>query len=130
MRLILASIALLAATAAAHADGDAEKGEKVFKKCLACHAVGPNAKPKVGPPLNGIVGAKWAHFDGYAYSNDLKEGAAAGKVWDKATLDSYLTNPKVLAPKGKMSFAGLKKEDEREDVIAYLAQFNLDGSKK
>ncbi len=130
MRLILASIALLAATAAAHADGDAEKGEKVFKKCLACHAVGPNAKPKVGPPLNGIVGAKWAHFDGYAYSNDLKEGAAAGKVWDKATLDNYLTNPKVLAPKGKMSFAGLKKEDEREDVIAYLAQFNLDGSKK
>lgn len=112
------------------AEPDAAKGKTVFKKCPACHAIGPNAKPKVGPPLNGIVGAKWAHYEGYAYSSDIKEGAAAGKVWDKATLDNYLTNPKVLAPKGKMSFAGLKQEDEREDLIAYLAQFDADGNKK
>ena len=130
MRLILASMALLAATAAAHADGDPAKGKTLFKQCMACHSVGPNAKTKVGPPLNGIVGAKWAHYEGYAYSKDIKDGAAAGKVWDKATLDNYLTNPKVLAPHGKMSFAGFKKEDDRENVIAYLSQFNPDGSTK
>ncbi len=127
---IMSALILSVSAGLALADGDPAKGEKVFKKCLACHAIGPGAKPKVGPPLNGIVGAKWAHFDGYAYSKDIKDGAAAGKVWDQATLDNYLTNPKELAPHGKMSFAGLKKEDEREDVIAYLAQFNLDGSKK
>lgn len=131
MRLLLASIlCLAAATGPALADPDVAKGENSFKKCMACHAIGPDAKVKVGPPLNGIVGAKWAHFEGYAYSQDIKDGAAAGKVWDEATLDNYITNPKVLAPKGKMPFAGIKNEDERKDLIAFLAQFNADGTKK
>ncbi len=130
MRLVLASaLVLAAATGSAYADPDVAKGETAFKKCMACHAIGPDAKVKVGPPLNGIVGAKWAHFEGYAYSQDIKDGAAAGKVWDAATLDAYLTNPKALAPKGKMAFAGIKSEDERKDLIAYLAQFKADGSK-
>ena len=126
----LAVLALMASTVAASADPDVAKGEQSFKKCLICHAVGPDAKPKVGPPLNGIVGAKWAHYEGYSYSEDIKAGAAAGKVWDAATLDNYITNPKVLAPKGKMAFAGIKSETERADLIAYLSQFNADGSKK
>jgi len=121
--------ALLVAAAPAHAEGDPAKAETVFKKCMACHAIGPGAKPKVGPPLNGIVGAKWAHYEGYAYSNDIKDGAAAGKMWDEATLDNYLTNPKVLAPKGKMAFAGLKSETDRADLIAFLAQFDASGAK-
>ncbi|TDT99463.1 MULTISPECIES: c-type cytochrome [Azorhizobium] len=129
-RILLAVLALAASTALASADADVAKGEQAFKKCMACHAVGPDAKTKVGPPLNGIVGAKWAHFEGYAYSEDIKAGAAAGKVWDEATLNDYLTNPKVLAPKGKMAFIGIKNEAERADLIAYLAQFNADGSKK
>ncbi|MBB6309504.1 c-type cytochrome [Xanthobacter tagetidis] len=148
MRLILASVAIIAITtgsalaqdqpkpdaapaaAAAPAAVDLAKGENAFKKCMACHAVGPGAKAKVGPPLNGIVGAKWAHFEGYAYSQDIKDGAAAGKVWDDASLNAYLTNPKALAPKGKMAFAGIKSEAERADLIGYLAQFDLEGNKK
>ncbi|MFG1222032.1 c-type cytochrome [Xanthobacter autotrophicus DSM 597] len=130
MRALLVSAALLlTATGAAHADPDVAKGETIFKKCMACHAVGPDAKVKVGPPLNGIVGAKWAHFEGYAYSQDLKDGAAAGKVWDNANLNDYIENPKHLAPKGKMAFAGIKSEPERADLIAFLAQFKPDGSK-
>lgn len=130
MRLVLASaLVLAAATGSAYADPDVAKGETVFKKCMACHAVGPDAKVKVGPPLNGIVGAKWAHFEGYAYSQDIKDGAAAGKVWDDATLNDYIENPKHLAPKGKMAFAGVKNEQERADLIAFLAQFKPDGSK-
>ena len=131
MRLVLACILVLAASisTSAFAEGDVAKGETSFKKCMACHAIGPDAKTKVGPPLNGIVGAKWAHFEGYAYSADIKDGAAAGKVWDEATLDAYIANPKAIAPKGKMAFAGIKNDDERKDLIAFLAQFKPDGSK-
>jgi cytochrome c len=124
--LIIAGTALLALTAQASADGDAAKGEKVFRKCKACHAVGPDAKNKVGPELNGIVGRDWGAVEGYKYSANLLE-MSDGKVWDVETLDAYLTKPKDMIPKGKMAFAGLRKEDDRADVIAYLAQFNAEG---
>ena len=127
---VMVALLLGVAAAPAHADPDIAKGETVFKKCMACHAIGPDAKVKVGPPLNGIVGAKWAHFEGYSYSQDIKDGAAAGKVWDEATLNDYIENPKHLVPKGKMAFAGVKNEQERADLIAFLAQFKPDGSKK
>lgn len=128
--VLLAGAALLAASASAQADGDAAAGEKVFRKCMACHAVGEGAKNKVGPHLNGVVDAAWGHVDDFKYSKPLLDGKDAGKVWDNETLHAYLTNPKDVIPKGKMAFAGLKKEDERADVIAYLAQFALDGSKQ
>lgn len=115
---------------AAVGPGDPAKGEIVFKKCMACHAVGAGAKTKVGPPLNGIVGAHWAHFEGYAYSEDIKAGAAAGKVWEPALLEVWVTNPKDLAPKTKMAFPGLKNPQERADLIAFLAQFDAEGNKK
>jgi len=127
--LIIAGTALLALTAQASAEGDAAKGEKVFRKCQACHAVGPDAKNKVGPQLNGVVGRDWGAVEGYKYSKALIE-MGDGKVWDEATLDAYLTKPKDVIPKGKMAFAGLRKEQDRADVIAYLAQFNADGTTK
>ncbi len=126
----VAATAFLALTASALADGDAANGEKVFKKCGACHAVGPQAKNKVGPELNGIVGRKVAAVDGFKYSPAMVEFGAGDKVWDEATLDAYLASPKGVVPKTKMAFAGLKKEDERADVIAYLSQFAEDGSAK
>ena len=120
MKVLLAAILLLALPAGpAFADGDAAKGEKVFKKCMACHTVA-EATNKVGPHLVGIVGRKAASVEGYKYSDDLIAMGAAGTVWDEATLDKYVTNPKTVAPKGKMAFAGLKKEDERVNLIAYL----------
>jgi len=125
--LMIAGTALLALTVQASAEGDPAKGEKVFRKCKACHAVGPGAKNKVGPELNGIVGRDWGVIEGYKYSNNLIE-LSDGKVWDEETLDAYLTKPKDIIPKGKMAFAGLRKEDDRADVIAYLAQFKEDGT--
>ncbi|MHA7774330.1 c-type cytochrome [Roseibium sp. M-1] len=127
--LMIAGTALLALTVQASADGDIAKGEKVFKKCAACHAVGPDAKNKVGPELNGIVGRSWGAVEDFKYSANLVE-LSDGKVWDVETLDVYLTKPKDLIPKTKMAFAGLKKENDRADVIAYLNQFNEDGSTK
>ncbi|ADZ71901.1 c-type cytochrome [Polymorphum gilvum] len=127
---VLASVAFLALTATAFADGDAAKGEKVFKKCQACHDVGANAKNKVGPELNGIVGRKIASIEGFKYSPAMIEFGAGDKVWDEATLTTYLHNPKEAIPKNKMAFVGLKKDDDLSDVIAYLSQFNEDGSAK
>ena len=103
--------------------GDAAKGKKIFRKCKACHAVGKTAKNKVGPVLNGVVGRKAASFAGYKYSKAMKAAAEKGLIWDAANLDKFLTKPKKFVPKTKMSFAGLKKAEQRADLIAYLATF-------
>lgn len=128
--LTIAATALLALTTVASAAGDVKKGEKVFKKCKACHMVGADAKNKVGPELNGIVGRKIASIADFKYSPAMTEHGAGDKVWDEAALNEYLTKPKDVVPKTKMAFAGLKKDGDREDIIAYLAQFSEDGSMK
>ena len=115
--LIALGIGLLAGPALA--DDDAVAGEKVFKKCMACHTVADKTN-KVGPHLVGVVGRKVATVEGFSYSDSMKEYAATGAVWDEHALDAYLENPKAIVPKTKMAFAGLKKEDEREDLIAFL----------
>ena len=94
---------------------DAAKGEKVFKKCKACHDTA--GKNKVGPHLDGVVGRKAGSVEGFNYSPAMKD---SGKTWDEATLDAYLADPKAYIEKNKMVFVGLKKEDDRKDVIAYL----------
>ncbi len=99
------------------------EGEKVFKKCAACHKVGDGAKNSTGPTLNGIVGSPAGKVEGFKYSKPLLAMAADGLVWDDASLHTYLENPKGMIKGGKMSFAGLKKEDDRAAVIAYLATF-------
>lgn len=101
----------------------AAAGEKVFKKCAACHKVGDGAKNAAGPMLNGVVGKAVATVDGFKYSPAMTEAGASGMVWDAATLDAYLADPKGFIPKNKMSFAGLKKPEDRAAVIAYLAGF-------
>ncbi|MCA8880831.1 MAG: c-type cytochrome [Rhodobacteraceae bacterium] len=95
-------------------------GEKVFKKCAACHKVGEGAKNSVGPVLNGIVGRTAGTVDGYKYSKAMAEAGAGGLVWTDETLDAYLEAPKASVPKTKMSFTGLKSPEDRADVIAYL----------
>ncbi len=105
------------AASSAMAAGDAKKGEKVFKKCKACHTVDAGGKNKVGPNLHGIVGRKSALVEGFKYSKAMK---AADVTWDAATLDGFLKKPKKFMKGTKMSFAGLKKEKQRVNVIAYL----------
>ncbi|MDR5651078.1 c-type cytochrome [Ruixingdingia sedimenti] len=99
------------------------EGEKVFKKCAACHKVGDNAKNGTGPLLNGIVNRTVGTVEGFKYSKPMADAGAGGMVWDAANLDAYLADPKGFMPKNKMAFAGLKKAGERAAVIAYLATF-------
>jgi cytochrome c len=98
--------------------GDAANGEKVYKKCKACHAL-EEGKHKVGPSLAGIVGKPAGAAEGYKYSKAMAE---SGLVWDEATLDGYLEKPRSFLKGTKMSFAGLKKEEDRADVIEFLKQ--------
>lgn len=120
--LILTSLAASLAMPA-FAEGDAAKGEKVFKKCKACHAVGEGAKNKVGPMLNGISDAPAGQVEGFKYSKALVAAAEEGLVWDDANMAAFLTKPKDFMKGTKMSFAGLKKESDVADVIAYLRGF-------
>lgn len=106
---------------------NADAGEKVFKKCSACHQVGEEAKARTGPVLNGIVGAAAGSREDFKYSAAMLE---SGLTWDHETLARYLRKPKDVVPKTKMAFAGLKGDDEIEDVIAYLASFDVDGTRK
>lgn len=118
---LLFSVVILAClpAAAAAQEGDPEKGEKVFRKCRACH-VADKPTNRVGPHLVDVLGRPAASVEGYNYSAAMKAKAAEGLVWDAENLDAYLADPKGFIPGNKMVFPGLKKEDEREDVIAYL----------
>ncbi|MDK3017551.1 c-type cytochrome [Pseudodonghicola flavimaris] len=96
------------------------KGEKVFKKCAACHQVGDGAKHRTGPILTGIVGHPAGASDGFGYSKAMKEAGSDGLVWSEEELHAFLSKPKQYMKKTKMSFAGLKKDSDIEAVIAYL----------
>lgn len=126
MRRIAAALTALAVAGiagTASADGDAAKGEKVFAKCKACHMVGDGAKNRVGPELNGIVGRVAGSAEGFKYSDAMMAKHAEGMTWTEENIDAYLTKPKDFVPGNKMTFAGLKKEDDRQNVIAYLKTF-------
>lgn len=130
-RFLMAVSALFAGAALmsgpALAAGDAAAGEKVFKKCAVCHAVGPKAHNKVGPNLNGVIGRKAGTEKGYNYSKAMK---ASGLTWTPANITKYVQNPKATVPGNKMAFAGLKTQADINNLLAYLGTFKADGSKK
>ena len=116
----LAAAAIFAAmSTAAQADGDAAVGKVVFKKCMACHEA-TGDKVKVGPPLAGVIGRAAGSYPGFKYSKNMIELGEAGLVWDEEHLEKYLRKPKEVVPKGTMAFVGLPKDDDLENVIAYL----------
>lgn len=125
LSMLLAGAALLAMTGYAQAEGDAAKGETVFKKCKVCHMVGPGAKNNVGPDLTGIVGRKAGTVENFKYSQAMIDaGAQKNLVWTAEVIDQYLAAPSTFIPGNKMLFVGLKDAAERADVIAYLKQFS------
>lgn len=96
---------------------DAARGEKIFKKCASCHTVGKGEGAKVGPNLFGILGRKRAGFAGFSYSEAMK---TKGGAWDKESVNQFITKPKDFLPGTKMAFPGLKKPQDRADVILFL----------
>lgn len=116
-----AAVAVMGGTAMAQ---DAESGETVYRQCRACHQVGDGAKNLVGPQLNGIIGRKAGTVEGFKYSNVNVEAGAKGLVWTEDVLMKYLEAPLQFMPGTRMAFAGLKNEQQRKDVIAYLKKFS------
>ena len=123
--LFVAAIAVVSAGAAKAEDLTA--GATSFKKCAPCHDVGPTAKNKVGPVLNGLDGRKSGSVAGYSYS-DANKGS--GITWNDASFLEYIKDPKAKIPNTKMTFAGIKNEDEAKNLWAYLKQYDADGKTK
>ncbi len=128
MRMTLGFVALaLAAPAQQAIAQDAAAGEQSFRKCIACHAVGEDAKNKVGPQLNGLDGRHSGSAPGYSYSDANKN---SGIVWNEETFETYIKDPRGRIPGTKMIFPGIKNETEIHNLWAYLKQFGPDGKKK
>jgi len=103
--------------AAIMALGDVTAGEKIFKKCAACHSINKNGGNKIGPALYNVVGRAVGGATDYKYSKAL---ASYGKEWTFAELNGFLTKPSSYLKGTKMSYAGLRKEKDRASVIKYL----------
>ena len=122
-----AAIALFLASTAAAVGQDSAAGEKSFGKCLPCHAVGEDAKNKVGPLLNGLEGRKSGTIPDYSYTQANKDAAI---VWSEATFKDYIADPRAKIPGTKMVFPGIKSAQEAGNLWAYIKQFGPDGKKK
>lgn len=116
--LVVLSAALVALAASSASAADAAHGAVVFKKCMACHtATAPTNR--VGPTLQGLIGRPVATAENFKYSQAMKD-FGAGKVWDEATLTTYLAAPRKVVKGTYMAFPGLKTPEDIADVIAYL----------
>ncbi|MEP0943347.1 MAG: cytochrome c family protein [Rhizobiaceae bacterium] len=108
------------------AEADLKKGEKVFKKCKACHQVGEKAKNKTGPILNNLWGRKAAgeeSFKAKKYSKALRAKGEEGLVWNDTTISAFIENPKKYIKGTKMAIK-IKKEKDRVNLLGYLQQFS------
>ena len=106
---------------------DAAAGKSSFNKCLACHAIGEGAKNKVGPELNGLDRRHSGTAAGYNYSEANKN---SGITWGKDVFLEYIKDPKGKIPGTKMVFAGIKNENEANNLWAYVSSFDKDGKQK
>ena len=98
-------------------DGDAAKGEKVAKKCAACHTFDKGGANKIGPNLYGVLGRDLGTVDGFAYSGALK---GKGGTWGYVELNEFISNPKAFISGTKMAFAGIRRPNQRADLIIYM----------
>lgn len=127
IKKVMIAMAVLAVSAGVAVAQDVTAGATAFKKCVSCHDVGPTAKNKVGPVLNGIDARKSGTVAGYNYS-DANKGS--GITWNEEIFLDYIKDPKAKIPNTKMVFAGIKNEAEAKNLWAYLKQYDVDGKTK
>lgn len=104
-------------------DADIAAGQEVFAKCASCHALSENANDGIGPRLHGIIGRKAASIESYEYSDALASAGKEGLVWSPHFLSTYLKAPNKMLPGNKMPFIGISSEEDRRNLIGYLATF-------
>jgi cytochrome c len=122
--MFLSMLGILVPWIVLHADeGNATRGERVFQRCYSCHSVDPDEKAKLqGPSLFKIIGRPAAAIPGFEYSDAMRKKGAAGLVWDAATLDRYIADPESVVAGTSMSVPPLRDEQERADLLVYLAR--------
>jgi len=98
-------------------DGDLERGRKLYLQCRACHSLKENEPHKIGPNLFKIIGSKAGSMKGYNYSDALSKSEI---VWTIENLDLWLEKPYEIIPGNKMVFSGMSKQEDRNDLIAYV----------
>ena len=120
--LLIVFIITLEGTTSDASESDAVRGERVFQRCYSCHSVDPHETAKLqGPNLFQIIGRPAGAVAGFDYSAAMREKAATGLTWDAATLDRYIADPEMVVPGTRMSVPPLRDDQERADLIAYLA---------
>lgn len=124
--ILFATLGWLIPQAALAQDDAVTRGEQAFKVCGACHSIGEGAANRMGPALNGVLGAPAATRPGFSYSAALTKMSADGLVWNKDTVRQFLHKPSDFVPGTKMSFGGLTDDNKISDIIAYLATFSPD----
>jgi cytochrome c len=124
--LILAAVLIATSTGAGLAQ-NIEKGAIVFKQCQVCHSIGPGAKNKIGPELNGLDGRPAGTVPDFEYSDANKH---SGIVWNEENFKEYVKYPRAFVRGTKMIFPGLKNEHEVDDLWGYVKQFDASGNVK
>ncbi len=132
MIAVLSPVAITSAIAATDAadttisqSGDKEKGKRVFNRCRACHNLTAAPRTRVGPNLDNLFGRTAGSAEGYKYSKALTD---ADFIWTEKQLNEWLEQPKTFLPGNKMAFVGLKNEQDRKDLIAYLREATLEAA--
>lgn len=100
---------------------DIKKGKKVFNKCKACHTLVAN-KHRIGPSLAGVFGRKAGTATKYKFSKGMKKAGGGGLIWTEETMAAYLVKPRAYVKGTKMTFAGLKKPKDVENLMAFLKE--------
>lgn len=127
MRLTIAALMVLAIAGVAHAQqGDAVEGEAQFRKCMACHSVGEGAASRIGPVLNDVFGRRAGTYPGFSYSKVMVDAGKKGLIWSPETVSEWITAPRAFLPGTKMAFVGVKDDEERANIIAYLLTLSPD----
>lgn len=124
-KMVIAVMVMLSASSAVAQD--AQKGERSFSKCLACHAIGPRTEAKIGPQLNGLDGRRAGAVPNFTYSDGIKK---AGIVWTEESFREFMRNPATRVPGNKMAFPGIKSDQESSDLWAYIKKFSAEGGAK
>lgn len=112
----------LAIPVSAAAETLAEEGERVFRRCQSCHEIGADAENGIGPHLNNLVGREAGSINGFGYSTIMSEAGTGGLVWDAETLGEFLERPRAMVSGTSMRFNGLRLDEDRAAVIAYLVE--------
>ena len=127
MKKLIAATMLIATSTGASLAQDVEKGANVFKQCQACHSIGPGAKNKVGPELNGLDSRAAGTVPNFNYSDANRNSRV---VWNEENFKAYVKYPRAFVPDTKMIFPGLKDQQQVNDLWAYVKQFDAGGNIK